>query len=65
MSEKIKDIYTEDAWNDLLREAKENADYGFEQDFLASLEERFEKYGMGSYLSEKQRAVLLRIAGRE
>jgi len=50
---------------DLLKTAKGRAKSDFAKKFVADQEERLKKYGDDTWFSEKQMAVLRKIAGEE
>lgn len=50
-------------FKDLLKVAKKNASTDWEKDFTKELAERHKKWGDGLYISEKQLAILQKIAG--
>ena len=56
------DFYDIDEYKDLLREAEQLAQPGFETDFVSSLIEKHQQYGAQMYLSAKQADILSRIA---
>ena len=60
---KICDKYpNDDDFEELLASAEENASSDWETEFVSSLQERYEQYGINMFLSEKQDEVLRRIA---
>ena len=63
---KIIDRYPDDDdFEELLASAEENASNEWEAEFVSSLQERYEQYGVNTYLSDKQDEVLNRIAEGE
>ena len=52
-------------FEDLLGEAEDNASSAWEMDFVDSIREKFTEFAGKMYLSEKQEAILRRIAGAE
>lgn len=62
---KVKDQYDEREFQDLLDEAEENASGNWEKTFVSDLRDKFEEFGTGMYLSEKQDDILNRIANGE
>lgn len=60
---KISDIYPDgDDFEELLASAEENASNDWETEFVSSLQERYEQYGVNMFLSDKQDEILNRIA---
>lgn len=65
MAESLADIFeTEEDVAKALAEAEENASSSFEMEFVESFKARFEKFGMGTYVSDKQWAVLTRLINK-
>lgn len=52
-------------YSKLISDAWRNVEEGAEEDFVKQCDDRFDLYGMESYLSEKQFNWLQRIARRE
>jgi hypothetical protein len=64
MTQKAEEIYTDsDELESLLEDARMNASTDWEESFVADMKERFEKYGMGMFISDAQQKHLERIAG--
>jgi len=64
MTQKAEDVYTDsDELESLLEDARMNASTDWEESFVADMKERFEKYGMGMFISDAQQKHLERIAG--
>ena len=63
MSETIKDHFDEVGdFDEMLEDAGLNAETGWEEDFVAELQERYDQYNEKTFLSGKQVEVLKRIA---
>lgn len=63
---KVIDIYPDDDdFEELLASAEENASSEWETEFVSSLQERYEQYGINMFLSDKQDEILKRIAEGE
>lgn len=62
---KVKDNYDEREFQDLLDAAEENASGNWEKTFVSDLQDKFEEFGTGMFLSEKQEDILNRIANGE
>lgn len=63
MSQQVRDIYDDEAeFSELLEAASMNAANDWEENFIAGLIEKFEKYGSGMYLSHLQNDHVNRIA---
>lgn len=62
---KVKDNYDEREFQDLLDSAEENASGNWEKTFVSDLQDKFEEFGTGMFLSEKQEDILNRIANGE
>ena len=62
---KVKDNYDEREFQDLLDSAEENASGNWEMTFVSDLQDKFEEFGTGMFLSEKQEDILNRIANGE
>lgn len=65
MSDHIQDLYDTRAFSDLLDSAERNASTDFEEAFTSDLREQWEQWGERMYLSERQQAVLERIADQQ
>lgn len=65
MGETIEDLYEEDEFAGLLEDARMNASSDWDESFVASMKERFDKYGRSMYISESQSKQIARIAGVE
>lgn len=63
MSNRIKDSYNEDEWENLIADARTGAETDWESNFISDLVDRCEEYGMSTFLSPKQEKILRRIAG--
>jgi hypothetical protein len=59
---KVRDLYDEIEFQDLLDEADDNASGSWEQTFVSELRTKFEEYGTGMFISDKQDEILNRIA---
>lgn len=55
---------TEQEVLDALEVADSQASTSYEMEFVSSFRTRFGRYGMGSYMTEKQHAVLMKIIDR-
>lgn len=63
---KISDRYPDDDdFEEMLSSAVENASNEWETEFVSSLQERYEQYGVNMFLSEKQDEILRRLADGE
>lgn len=62
---KVKDNYDEREFQDLLDSAEENASGNWEKTFVSDLQDKFEEFGIGMFLSGKQEDILNRIANGE
>ena len=65
MGERVCDFYTLDEFSFLIQEAHDRAKTTWENDFVFEISQKFAEYGENMYLSEKQQAVLERIANYE
>ncbi|MBP8789661.1 MAG: hypothetical protein KBH41_19790 [Azonexus sp.] len=66
MTQKADDIYTDsDELEGIMEDARMNASTDWEESFVADMKERFDKYGMGMFISDAQREHLERIANDE
>lgn len=64
MSERIGDLFDDiDDFERLLGDAESQAKTERDQEFVADVRARYEVWGDGMYLSEKQRGWLERIVG--
>ena len=59
---KVKDHYSEGEFAELLEEAENNAESGWDAEFTEDMRERFDEYGEDMFLSDAQRGQLERIA---
>jgi len=62
---KVKDKYDEIEFQDLLDAAQENASGNWEKTFVSDMQDKFEEFGTGMFLSDKQDDILNRIANGE
>ena len=63
MEKTLKDFFKTSAeLDELLKAAHRNAQNDSEKNFLADFEERFDKYGAGTMMTDKQHKMLLSIA---
>lgn len=63
---RVEDFFADgDEYEDVLSEALEKAQSGFDIDFVADLKLRWEQYGMHGFLSQRQYEILCRISGLE
>lgn len=62
LSEKFKTI---GEFELVLDSAEHNASSEFEMEFVASIKEKYDQFGMNMFFSEKQEEVLDRIAYKE
>ena len=63
MSQQVRDLYDNEAeCSELIEAARMNASNDWEENFIAGLIEKFEKYGGGMYLSDLQNDHVNRIA---
>jgi hypothetical protein len=60
LSEHFDDI---EDFEQLLRDAESQARSEWDQQFVGDINERYEQYGPGMFITEKQIAVLERIVG--
>lgn len=64
MSQRVKDLFDDPAdFQQLLTDAEAEAVSEWQQEFVADMNERWEKYGPTMFLSEKQRETLEEIVG--
>lgn len=64
MSAQVKDLFDDPAdFQQLLTDAEAEAVSEWQQEFVADMNERWEKYGPAMYLSDKQRQTLEDIVG--
>lgn len=64
MSQKVSDLFDDDAdFQQLLTDAESQARSEWQQDFVGDMVERWEKYGAGMFLSDKQLQTLEDIVG--
>ena len=61
----MESIPLPDGFKDLLKTAKKNASTDWEKTFVTELAARHKKWGEELYVSEKQLAILQKIAGGE
>lgn len=59
---KVRDLYEEREFQDLLDEAENNASGRWETEFVSDMRDRFEEYGTGMFISDKQNEIINRIA---
>lgn len=59
---KVRDLYDEREFTDLLDEAEDNASGSWEKTFVSDMRDKFEEYGIGMFISDKQDEILQRIA---
>ena len=62
MSERVQDLYKEKEFESLLTSARMNAANDWEEEFVASLQGKYEQFGRRMYLSDAQKDNLERIA---
>lgn len=63
MSQQVMDVYDDDAeFAELIEAARMNAANDWEENFIAGITEKFERYGGGMYLSDLQNYHINRIA---
>ena len=65
MSELVHGYYNDDEFTELLSDAEGNAKNEWEEEFVDSLRMKYNQYGAGMYLSDKQVEILERIANGE
>lgn len=64
MSQKVSDLFDDDAdFQQLLTDAESQARSEWQQDFVGDMVGRWEKYGSGMFLSDKQLQTLEDIVG--
>lgn len=63
MSKVIDEFDSETEFEDLLLNADQQASTDWEMSFVEDMRDRFEQYGMNTYISDKQLETLNRIAG--
>lgn len=64
MSQKVSDLFDDDAdFQQLLTDAESQARSEWQQDFVGDMVKRWEKYGTGMFLSDKQLQTLEDIVG--
>lgn len=62
----IKDLFDDvSEFEDLLTSAEDNAETGWEMNFVEETREKYETWGKKMFLSDKQLSILERIAGEE
>lgn len=59
---KLHEIPEVDGFDKLLEDAEKNASDGWETNFVSETKERYQKYGDNTYISEKQAAIIKKIA---
>ncbi len=59
---KVQDFYEDDEFEDLLSSASARVANKWEDDFVTSLDEKWQEFGRRMYLSDKQQEILERIA---
>jgi len=63
---KVRDHFDDEAdFERLLDDADRYAAGEWQEEFVSDLRDRFEEYGMGMYLSDRQLEILERIANDE
>jgi len=62
---KVRDNYDEREFQDLLDAAEENASGAWEKTFVSDMQDKFDEYGTGMFISDKQDEILNRIANGE
>ena len=61
---KASDLFAdEDELASLIESAASRARGAWEEQFISDMEDKFKLYGLGMFMSEKQEAILRRIAG--
>lgn len=67
MSNTVEDRYKDevDIFEELLEAAETNANNDFEMEFTSDMRVKYQKYGKKMFLSDKQVALLERIADNE
>ena len=63
MSKVIDEFDSATEFEDLLLNADQQASTDWEMSFVEDMRDRFEQYGMNTYISDKQLETLNRIAG--
>ena len=51
---KVRDLYEEREFQDLLDEAENNASGSWETKFVSDMRDKFQEYGTGMFISDKQ-----------
>lgn len=61
---KVSDAFPDDPeeYGVLLQEAAENASNEWEENFVGGLKVKYDQWGIGAFISEKQLSILRRIA---
>lgn len=59
---KVRDLYDELEFTELLDEAENNASGSWEKNFISDMRDKFDEYGTGMFISDKQDGILQRIA---
>ena len=62
---KVRDLYDETEFQDILDSADENASGAWEQSFVSDMQEKFDEYGLSMFISDKQQEIIERIANGE
>lgn len=60
---KLREVEQIGPFSDLLSSAEDNAENGYEMDFVAKIREGYSKWGEEMFISETQYAFLERLAG--
>ena len=62
MNREVKDVYSEQEFEDILETAEENAKSAWEQDFVTDMRNRYDVYKLRLFLTEKQEEALVNLA---
>ena len=61
----VKDEFSKQEWEALLDDAEREATDGWAMNFVADIRDKYDEYGAGMFISDKQIETLERIASGE
>ena len=61
----VRDLYTDDEFEDLLSTAEETAESDWENGFVSDMRDKYGQYGRQMFITDKQSDILNKIASGE